>query len=293
MVCWCHESGASAVRTTMTSVTVILAPWLESLGVAVIALLGFMLGRWSSRLPKPYWLVGYVFPLGLLTLYCLAVFEPAVAMVPPVSWMTIGRSRFVTFNFVATLLLSALLHRLPQKRNRVVVCVLICVLTAVAIVPFLAPAFNRGYLAGLKTRIDADGVCRQSSEFTCGPAAAVTALRKLGLPAEEGEIAILSHTSSLTGTEPDVLAKVLQKRYGPTGLVAEYRGFKDVGELGKAGLTVAVMRFNALQDHCVTVLAVETNGVLVGDPLSGLTSIPTGEFEDRWQFVGIVLRRKP
>jgi hypothetical protein len=56
----------------------------------------------------------------------------------------------------------------------------------VAIVPFLAPAFNRGYLAGLKTRIDADGVCRQSSEYTCGPAAAVTALRKLGLPAEEG-----------------------------------------------------------------------------------------------------------
>jgi hypothetical protein len=113
------------------------------------------------------------------------------------------------------------------------------------------------------------------------------------LPAEEGEIAILSHTSSLTGTEPDVLAKVLQKRYGSTGLVADYRGFKDVSELGKAGLTVAVMRFNALQDHCVTVLAVETNRVLVGDPLSGLTSIPTGEFEDRWQFVGIVLRRKP
>ena len=173
MVCWCHESGASAVRTTMTSVTVILAPWLESLGVAFIALLGFMLGRWSSRLPKPYWLVAYVIPLGLITLYCLAAFEPAVAMVPPVSWMTIGRSRFVTFNFVATMLLSAPLHRLPQKRNRVVVCVLICVLTGVAIVPFLAPAFNRGYLAGLKTRIDADGVCRQSNEYTCGPAAAV------------------------------------------------------------------------------------------------------------------------
>ena len=85
-------------------------------------------------------------------------------------------------------------------------------------------------------------MCRQSSEYTCGPAAAVTALRKLGLPAEE-EIAILSPTSSLTGTEPVVLAKVLKKRYGPTGLIAEFRGFKGVGELGKAGLTVAVMRF--------------------------------------------------
>jgi hypothetical protein len=56
-------------------------------------------------------------------------------------------------------------------------------------------------------RVDGDGVCRQSSHYTCGPASAVTVLRKLGLPAEEGEIAILSHTSALTGTEPDVLAK--------------------------------------------------------------------------------------
>ncbi|HWV98712.1 MAG TPA: cysteine peptidase family C39 domain-containing protein [Candidatus Acidoferrum sp.] len=53
------------------------------------------------------------------------------------------------------------------------------------------------------------------------------------------------------------------------------------------------MRFNALQDHCVTVLGVETNRVLVGDPLSGLASVPTEEFEDRWQFAGIVLKRVP
>ena len=86
---------------------------------------------------------------------------------------------------------------------------------------------------------------------------------------EEGEIAMLSHTSALTGTEPDVLAKVLQERYRGQGLVAEYRGFRSVEELTGAGQTVAVMKFNALQDHCVPVLGVETNRVLVGDPLSG------------------------
>jgi hypothetical protein len=32
-------------------------------------------------------------------------------------------------------------------------------------------------LAALTTRLDADGVCRQSNHYTCGPAAAVTALR--------------------------------------------------------------------------------------------------------------------
>jgi hypothetical protein len=111
------------------------------------------------------------------------------------------------------------------------------------------------------------------------------------LPAEEGEIAILSHTSSLTGTEPDILAKVLQKRYGAQGLVADYRGFKSVDELRDAGPTVAVMKFNALQDHCVAIVGVETNRVLVGDPLSGLSSCSIEDFEEKWLFVGVVLKR--
>jgi hypothetical protein len=119
----------------------------------------------------------------------------------------------------------------------------------------------------------------------------VTALRKLGLPAETGELAILAHTTSLTGTELPLLASALQKRYGPQGLVVEFRGFKDVAELKQAGLTLTSLKFSALADHCVTILGVETNRVIVGDPLGGLTSIPTEEFESNWRFVGIVLKR--
>jgi predicted double-glycine peptidase len=268
-----------------------LNPWFESVVVVSIAVSAFLLGRWFSHLPKPYWLIGYAIPLGLIVLYCIAIFVPELTNVPPVSWMMIGRSRFVSFNFVATMMLSAPLTRLTQKRNRVVVCTLIAVLTAMSVVPFLAPAFNRSYLAGLKTRMDPDGVCRQSNEYTCGPAAAVSALRKLGLPAEEGEIAILARTSSLTGTEPDVLAKVIQNRYRTNGLVVEYRSFRDLDELKHSGPTIAVMKFNALQDHCVTVFCVDTNGVLVADPLSGLSVVPAEEFENKWLFVGIVLKR--
>jgi len=270
-----------------------LTPWFESFIVFAIALFAFTLGSWFSRLPKPYWALGYFIPLGLVLLYVLALFDPRLALAPPLSWMLIGRIRFAFFNFITTVMLSVPLSRLPQKRNRIVVRALICVLTAASILPFLAPAFNRSYLAGLKTRLDPDGVCRQSNDYTCGPAAAVTALRKLGLPAEEGELAILAHTSSLAGTEPDVLAKVLQNLDRTNGLVAEYRSFRDVDDLKQAGLTVAVLRFNALQNHCVTILGVQTNCVLVGDPLNGLTLMPTDEFENKWLFVGIVLKLTP
>ena len=44
------------------------------------------------------------------------------------------------------------------------------------------------------------------------------ALRKLGFRAEEGEIAILAHTSTAIGTPPDVLCAALRTKYGASGL---------------------------------------------------------------------------
>jgi len=45
-------------------------------------------------------------------------------------------------------------------------------------------------------------------------------------------------------------------------------------------------------DHYVTVLEVSDDGVTVGDPLLGLTKLSRAEFEDKWRFVGVVLKRK-
>jgi predicted double-glycine peptidase len=84
----------------------------------------------------------------------------------------------------------------------------------------------------------------------------------------------------------------LQKRYATNGVTVEYRAFRNARELANAGLTVAVVQFNALQDHCVAILGVETSRVLIGDPLSGLSSTSIEEFEDKWQIVGIVIKPK-
>jgi ABC-type bacteriocin/lantibiotic exporter with double-glycine peptidase domain len=119
----------------------------------------------------------------------------------------------------------------------------------------------------------------------------VTALRRLGLPAEEGQIAILAHTSSATGTPPDILARELQECYTKDGLIAEFRVFKDVAELKAAGLTLAVIKFNFMLDHYVTVLAVNDTEVVVGDPVVGKTVITRDEFGRKWRFTGVVLRR--
>lgn len=268
-------------------------PWLESLLAALLALVGVLLGRWFSRLPKGYWLIGYFVPLALVLVYGIASHKPSLSMVPPISWMMMGRNKFAIVGFISTLVLTTPLSRLRPARVRALVSLLMAlVVIDMSIWPFLAPAFNRNALAALRTRVDQDGICLQSNDYNCGPAAAVTALRRLGFPAEEGEIAILAHTSTATGTPPDILARALQERYAKDGLACEYRVFRSLDELNKAGLTLAVIRYNFWLDHYVTVLEVTNNHVIVGDPTVGLTQISTDDFAARWRFVGVVLRKK-
>jgi len=134
-----------------------------------------------------------------------------------------------------------------------------------------------------------DGVCLQTRTYTCGPAAAVTALRRLGFIAEEGEIAVLAGTNSITGTLPRSLDSALRGRYGREGLECRYRYFGSVAELKGRGVTLAIVKDAFLIDHCVAVLDVSEGMVLVGDPVLGKQLIPHEQFEQMWRFTGIVL----
>jgi predicted double-glycine peptidase len=207
--------------------------------------------------------------------------------------MLMGLKKFAVFGFVATMVLTTPLSRVPQKRNRIMISILMAVIVFfMSIWPFLAPMVDRNQLSHLTTHMDGNGVCLQETDYTCGPASAVTALRKLGLPAEEGEIAISSCTSFQEGTPTDMLADALQKEYAKDGLIVECRAFKNISELKQAGLTLAVIKYNLIVDHWVTVLEVTESQVVIGDPLGGLQRISYEEFEKKWRFEGIVLKRK-
>jgi predicted double-glycine peptidase len=45
-------------------------------------------------------------------------------------------------------------------------------------------------------------------------------------------------------------------------------------------------------DHYVTVLEITDSEVIVGDPLDGLDKMSYDEFQEKWRFVGIILKRK-
>lgn len=267
-------------------------PFLAAAIAALCAAAGALLGHWCSRLPRPWWTLGYFAPLALILAGALAAHYAPIQFLPPFSWLMLGRKKFAVAGFAAAMLLTTPISRLPQRRDRKVVFALMVVIALTGSVwPFLAPVFNRGRLEQLQTLVDGNGVCRQTTDYTCGPASAVTALRKLGLRAEEGEIAVLSGTTFSTGTEPDILADSLREQYGPDGLSVEYRAFKDISELKQAGLTLAVIKFSFLVDHYVTVLNVTDSKVIVGDPIFGLDTMSCDEFRQKWRFTGVVLKR--
>jgi len=267
-------------------------PWLETIGAVLVAVLGILVGRVFSRFRRPCWTLGYFVPLALLAMLVIARCNGSLAFVAPFSWMMAGRTKFIILALVVTMGLTTPLSRLPRKFEKFTVCILMTVVVVwFSVLPFLVPALIKDGLSNLRTIVDSSGVCFQSRSYTCGPAAAVTALRKLGLPAEEGEIAVLSHTSPVIGTLPDSLRAALQNRYGADGLKSQYRHFNSVAQLRDAGVTLAVVKDAFLLDHCVAVLEVSDEMVTIADPALGKRLMSHEQFEKIWRFSGIVLKR--
>lgn len=269
-----------------------MTPWIETAGVTAIALFGIFLGRKFSKLKSPYWAAGYFAGLALIGLLVMTRFASFLIFVPPFSWVTAGRARFVVLSLAVTMGLATPLSRLPYKFEKAMVWVLMAVVVVwSSILPFLVPALIKNELLSIDTLIDSNGICYQTKDYTCGPAAAVTALGQLGLAANEGEIAVLAHTSPIVGTLPACLSKALQDRYEGDGLNCQYRRFESVAQLRDAGITLAVVKDTFLTDHCIAVLGVSDNMVIIADPVTGRRLMSHKQFERIWRFCGIVLKR--
>lgn len=266
--------------------------WFETIAVILVAILGVILGRIFWCLKKPYWLLGYFLPLSLIGVLLITRYISILSFLPPFSWLATGRFRFISLALAITTGMTTPLAYLPRKFEKVITCLLMTVFTGCfSISPFLVPALMKDDLSNLQTTIGPDGICFQSRGYTCAPAAAVTALRKLGFDAQEGEIAVLARTSPVTGTLPRCLYTALQNRYRYEGLKCQYRPFESIDQLKGAGITLAIIKDAFLSDHCVTVLDVSDQAVLIADPVFGKLNLSHKQFEKLWRFRGIVLKR--
>ena len=264
---------------------------LETMGIVVLAALGAAAGRRCARWRDRRWLVGYFVPLAMVVAIGLSRGWPWLELRRPFRWIMAGRTEFALLAAVYSMLLMTLAARLSRRTEKVLLSILMvgCVVSQSALA-FLMPAFNYRELTELRTLVDSDGVCLQGTGYTCGPAAAVTALRRIGVEAKEGELALLAHTTNATGTQSDELCRVIRERYG---VPCRQACFRNISELRSCVPVVAVVKFAYLIDHYVAVLDVTEATVVVGDPLVGRVELTHEEFAGRWRRCGVVFSETP
>ena len=258
--------------------------------VLLLVFAGIGIGKWFAK--RLYWILGSVIPFFFLAIIGIARYFPGLEFIPPVSWLMSGRREFAVIAIITAMSLATPISRRGSKRFKILVYIfLACIIVYHSVLPFLLPGIIREQLLGLKTRFDQKNVCLQSNGYNCGPAAAVTALRQFGLAAEEGKLAVLSHTNPIAGTPPDSLCLAIQKHYVTERLLCKYRKFKSISELRGLEPVIAVVKYSFSVDHYVTVLAADEKTLALGDASIGFKKLSRKEFKQVWRYRGLILRK--
>jgi len=262
--------------------------WME---FAAVLLMAFAGARIASRLSRKMWVWGLVFPASILMLIFIAHRKAWLQLFFPFSWLTDAKIEPPLMTCAIVLLFSALISRLTRERTRTLAAALTAVLvTYHAVMPLAMPLALRPAFAQMITRINAEGVCLQTQSYSCGPAAAVTSLRAMGVPANESDLVIESRCQPPGGVDAPALAQAINSLYGSYGVTAECRLFDGVGEIPVHA--IASLRRPNGKGHAVAVLEISEYAVVVGDPASGIWRMPRRIFEKWWTGVAVVVARE-
>ena len=262
-------------------------PWLETLGVIGIVFIGLFAARVSSRLTMVF------IPFSLIFLIAIARFWTAISYSFPITYVTNTRARFVALAFAITMSMSCLIPRLKDPFAKVILSIVTAILVlCFSVCPFFASALIHKDLGKLNGSFNSQGICFQSRDYTCGPAAAATALKALGFNVSEGRLAVLSHSNPVTGTLLSPLRTAIYKCFGDQGIECELRAFDSVEQMKNSGIVLTQIRSGFLTDHCVAVLEITDDMITVADPAMGTRRMSIVRFAKIWRFAGITLTRK-
>lgn len=258
----------------------------------MVLLIGLYLGYRSTR-SRRLLILGYAIPVGLLFLVGLLRHLPKYSLIPGFQWILSGRNEYFLLAVVVSVLFGNMVPRIPQLRLKILVAIFMSIAGLnYCVSPFVLPIILYRYHQRLQTVIDPTGVCIQQTRYTCGPAAAVTALKHLGVDAQEGLLAIHAYSSPISGTPEDWLCRAIQTLYGQQGVRCQTRSFDSIDTLLGVCPVIAVVEYAPLVDHYITILEYRKDVIVVGDPAVGKQYLTYDDFKNRWRYIGIVLTRE-
>jgi hypothetical protein len=187
-------------------------------------------------------------------------------------------------------LLFALASHLVPRHNRRALILLTCVVAGFTVQQKAwHVVWPKCYdLEGIRV----DGICFQSTGFTCGAASAVTLLNTMGIESTEGEMAELTRTVPRRGVTSVGAAYGLKRKLArakrPQRVTLSPCTRENLDELPTPFLVG--MRFSLWFDHMVCVLKVGPDTVLIGDPLIGRKTWPRKDFEDEVRGLAVLVQ---
>ncbi|MBI9017565.1 MAG: hypothetical protein JEZ07_09935 [Phycisphaerae bacterium] len=265
--------------------------------VLALLIVVFYLSLRIARLNKKYWLSWYILnAIALFSVNAPRIFVKLsflkLGSFKPCYAISSGWSPIIITSIALMAMFASIMPKIPEKRVRRLMVVLIVIIQIRYIfLPIVSIIYYHDELVNLKTIFDED-VCMQSTDYTCGPAAAVTALKTFGIDSTESQLALAADTVPLMGTDDRLLANAIEELFGDQGIGCSVDYFDEIGEMKDKCPILMVVKYGFMVDHFVAVLDVDEKYVVVGDPLNGKMSISHDVFKKEWRKIGIVIYRK-
>jgi hypothetical protein len=235
------------------------------------------------------WIGFYCGTLLIALVFAAVRWIPVLEFSPPFSWLTAGRREFALMLGCGPGMLAVLIPKLKKRSIRIAVTTFLGVVITYFMLPFVLPIVLRQAHQQLNTEINGDGICMQTTAYTCGPASAVTALRQLNLDAKEGDIAISANTNPFSGTQPESLCRTLNEQFAGK-IHCSYAPYERIEDLPQRPCVV-VIKYSFLIDHFVAVLTVNEEEVILGDPIGGKRRLSHADFCKIWRGTAITLQK--
>ena len=256
----------------------------------VSGLLGWRIGRLHGR----WWLSGYAVSMLIVIALNVNRYVPSTLNTAAAQWLLAGRKDLFLVGIAAILGIVPCMRQVGPRRTRVLLAAFMGVLLLrSSLLPLAGPVLDRAQLETLPTVIDEDDVCLQTTNFTCGPAALVSALRTFDIVETESNAAIATGCNSYSGTRSADIADYVNRAYGHYGLHASYRYVGSLDELRRfGGVAIAEVKSNFWMDHFVAIVGWDGTAPIVADPFFGQFKSSDKAFDKIWRKKAIVIRRE-
>ena len=189
---------------------------------------------------------------------------------------------------LAALMVFGLAAHLPGRRTRRLVVLALGVLAPLFLWDSFSTCLQPRYV--MAAQFDADGVCRQGTSYSCGPAAAVMMLKFVDAEVSEGEMANLCLLRPDQGVTALELCRGLNIALRPWArrAVIERIPPDELDALRPPFL--AQLRRGNVTMHCVVVVEVRSDTVLLADPARGRSIRSRSDFLRDWTGIAITVR---